>query len=85
MEGKVKIKLNKTYILTEDYEPFKRGTKFRLYIKHQTDKAVLIANKHGRQETWLPKSQIQILNGTLIIPWWLLVRKMPVFEVLIDG
>jgi len=85
MEGKVEIKLNKTYILQRPYNYLKAGTKFQLYIKHETQKAILVANRYGNQQVWLPKSQIQVNGDTLVIPWWLLVRKMPVFEVLVDA
>ncbi|RLI54498.1 MAG: hypothetical protein DRP09_13005 [Candidatus Thorarchaeota archaeon] len=85
MEGKVEIKLNKTYVLDKPYEYFPAGTKFQLYIKHETEKAILIANRYGKQQVWLPKSQIDYGDDYIVVPWRLLVRKMPVFEVLIDG
>jgi len=85
MEGKVEIKLNKTYVLPKDYNFLKAGTKFQLYIKHETQKAILVANRYGNQQVWLPKSQIQVTDNAIIMPWWLMIRKMPVFEVLVDG
>jgi len=79
---KIKIFLNKTYILPKDYNYLKAGTKFQLYIKHETEKAILIANRYGKQQVWLPKSQIEFRDDYIVVPWRLLIRKMPVFEVL---